>query len=79
MAIGIGLSPSPNVTVLKVMQLYRSGMLDRHLVAILASNIFVIITEKNIDYIEECFKWKLRKIKFSTKNSVDTYLYLFQE
>ncbi len=24
----------------------------------------------NINYIKKCFKWKLRRIKFSTKNSV---------
>ncbi len=33
-------------------------------------------TAKNIDYIEKYFEQKLHKIKFSTKNSVDTYLYL---
>ncbi len=31
---------------------------------------------KNIDYIEKCFKLKVYGIKFSTKNSVDVYLYL---
>ncbi len=34
-------------------------------------------TAKNIDYIDKCFKQKLHKIKFDTKNSTDTYLYLF--
>ncbi len=34
---------------------------------------------KNIDYIEKYFKQKLHSIKFTTKNSVDTYLYLFLE
>ncbi len=33
-------------------------------------------TAKNIDYIEKCFKQKLHGIKFLTKNSVNTYLYL---
>ncbi len=34
---------------------------------------------KIIDYIEKCFKRKLRRIKFPTKNSVDADLYLPQE
>ncbi len=29
---------------------------------------------KNIDYIEKCFKQKLHRIKFATKNSVNTEL-----
>ncbi len=29
---------------------------------------------KNIDYIEKCFKNKLPRIKFATKNSVDAEL-----
>ncbi len=33
---------------------------------------------KNINYIEKCFKRKLRIIKFPTKNSVDVCLYLTQ-
>ncbi len=31
---------------------------------------------KNIDYVEKCFKQKLQRIKFSTKNSVEAYFYL---
>ncbi len=31
---------------------------------------------KIIDYIEECLKEKLRRIKFPAKNSVEAYLYL---
>ncbi len=34
---------------------------------------------KIIDYIEKCFKQKLYKIKFPTKNSMGPYLYLPQE
>ncbi len=34
---------------------------------------------KIIDYIEKCFKQKLRRIKFSAKNSVEADLYLPQE
>ncbi len=33
---------------------------------------------KSTNYIEKWFKLRLFKIKFSTKNSVETYLYLFQ-
>ncbi len=33
-------------------------------------------TAKNIDYIEKYFKQKLHRIKFSTKNSVDAYLFV---
>ncbi len=33
-------------------------------------------TAKIIDYIEKCFKWKLCRIKFSAKNSVEAYRYL---
>ncbi len=34
---------------------------------------------KNISYIEKCFKQNLQRIKFATKNSSDTYLYLTSE
>ncbi len=34
---------------------------------------------KIIDYIEKCFKRKLRKIKFPAKNSAEADLYLPQE
>ncbi len=34
---------------------------------------------KYTDYIEKCFKQKLQRIKFPTKNSVGAYLYLTQE
>ncbi len=34
---------------------------------------------KNIDYIKKCFKQKLHRIKFATKNSMDAYLYLSLE
>ncbi len=34
---------------------------------------------KSTSYIKKCFKLKLSKIELSTKNSVDTYLYLPQE
>ncbi len=34
---------------------------------------------KNIDYFEWCFKRKLHRIKFYTKNSLEAYLYLLQE
>ncbi len=34
---------------------------------------------KNIDYIKKCFKQKLFRIKFPKRNSVDAYLYLFQD
>ncbi len=34
---------------------------------------------KNTDYIKKWFKQKLFRIKFTTKNSVDAYLYLPQE
>ncbi len=33
-------------------------------------------TAKNIDYIDKCFKQKLYRIKFSTKNSANAYIYL---
>ncbi len=36
-------------------------------------------TAKNIYYIEKCFKQKLHRIKFATKNSVEVYLYLPME
>ncbi len=31
---------------------------------------------KNISYIEKCYKQKLHRIKYPTKNSVDVCLYL---
>ncbi len=34
---------------------------------------------KNINYIEKCFKQKLHRIKFATKNSADAYLNLLME
>ncbi len=34
---------------------------------------------KSTDYIEKCFSQKLFKIKFPTKNTVNAYLYLYQE
>ncbi len=34
---------------------------------------------KSTDYIEKCFKQKLRRTKFPAINSVDAYLYLPQE
>ncbi len=34
---------------------------------------------KIIDYVEKCFKRKLRKIKFPAKNSAEADLYLLQE
>ncbi len=34
---------------------------------------------KSTDYIKNCFKQKLFRIKFVTKNSVDAYLYLPQD
>ncbi len=36
-------------------------------------------TAKIFNYIEKCFKQKLSKIKFYTKNSLDVNLYLPQE
>ncbi len=34
---------------------------------------------KIIDYIEKCFKQKLHRIKFATKNSGEAYFYLLLE
>ncbi len=34
---------------------------------------------KNIDYIEKCFKQKLRRIKFPIRDSEDVCFYLSQE
>ncbi len=34
---------------------------------------------KNIEHIEKCIKRKLHRIKFRTRNSMDVYLYLYQE
>ncbi len=36
-------------------------------------------TARNTNYIKNCFKQKLLRLKFPTKNSVDAYLYLSQE
>ncbi len=44
-------------------------------------NIFTsgLNAAKIIDYIKKCFVWKLYKIIFHTKKSVNTYLYFPQE
>ncbi len=41
-------------------------------------NHFGLNDAKSTDYIEKCLKQKLFKIKFSTKNSAEAYLYLSQ-
>ncbi len=39
-----------------------------------------MVAAKNTDYINKLFKQKLLRIKWTTKNSLDTYLYLkFQQ
>ncbi len=39
----------------------------------------VLNTAKSTDYIEECFKQKLFRIKFATKTSMGVFVYLPQK